>query len=251
MKVILSLIIAAASGYFLGSCNFSIIVVKLLKGKDIRDMGSRNAGLTNTLRCAGKTCAILTLLGDILKGVVAVAIARGFCGLLSAGMNPGNDTHYIGCETDSRKGTFYGENYLCFCAFRLCGDRGSGLYRVRSSSDRFSDGRRPCDSRSDRRFSRSCAAASSCEQRRCNGWIVCTDACIRCDPRCIERETADIRRDTSGRILHSDRNHGNCGLSRCFFADTADCDGIFAGSAERHHEYHSAFYGSYDFFPCD
>lgn len=96
MKVILSLIIAAASGYFLGSCNFSIIVVKLLKGKDIRDMGSRNAGLTNTLRCAGKTCAILTLLGDILKGVVAVAIARGFCGLLSAGMNPGNDTHYIG-----------------------------------------------------------------------------------------------------------------------------------------------------------
>lgn len=96
MKVILSLIIAAASGYFLGSCNFSIIVVKLLKGKDIRDMGSKNAGLTNTLRCAGKTCAILTLIGDLLKGVVAVAIARGFCSLLDAGMNPGNDTHYIG-----------------------------------------------------------------------------------------------------------------------------------------------------------
>ncbi len=96
MKILLALIFAAASGYFLGSLNFSIIVVKLMKGKDIRDMGSHNAGLTNTLRCAGKECALITLAGDLLKGVVAVAVSRGFCGLLDAGMNPGNDTHYIG-----------------------------------------------------------------------------------------------------------------------------------------------------------
>ncbi|MBQ9898106.1 MAG: glycerol-3-phosphate 1-O-acyltransferase PlsY [Ruminococcus sp.] len=96
MKVVLALIIAAAAGYFLGSLNFSIIVVRLMKGRDIRDMGSRNAGLTNTLRCAGKSCALLTLLGDILKGIVAVLIARGFCSLLHAGFTPGNDTHYIG-----------------------------------------------------------------------------------------------------------------------------------------------------------
>lgn len=96
MKLLISIIIAAAVGYFLGSCNFSIISVKLIKGRDIRNMGSRNAGLTNTLRCAGKTCALITLVGDILKGVVSVAIARGFCGLINAGMDPGNDTHYIG-----------------------------------------------------------------------------------------------------------------------------------------------------------
>lgn len=96
MKLLISVIIAAALGYFLGSCNFSIISVKLIKGRDIRNMGSRNAGLTNTLRCAGKTCALITLFGDILKGIVAVALSRGFCGLINAGLDPGNDTHYIG-----------------------------------------------------------------------------------------------------------------------------------------------------------
>ncbi|HOH87840.1 glycerol-3-phosphate acyltransferase, partial [Ruminococcus sp.] len=59
-------------------------------------MGSKNAGLTNTLRCAGKSCALFTLLGDLFKGIIAVALARGFCHLLHAGMMPGNDTHYIG-----------------------------------------------------------------------------------------------------------------------------------------------------------
>ena len=67
MSVLISLILAAGFGYFLGSLNFSIIVVKLMKGRDIRDIGSRNAGLTNTLRCAGKTCALLTLIGDLTK----------------------------------------------------------------------------------------------------------------------------------------------------------------------------------------
>ncbi len=96
MRVIVSLLLAASFGYFLGSCNFSIIVVRWIKGKDIRDMGSRNAGLTNTFRCAGKTCALLTLIGDLMKGVVAVGLARLFCWLLDAGLSPGNDTHYIG-----------------------------------------------------------------------------------------------------------------------------------------------------------
>ncbi len=96
MNVLFSIVLAAAIGYFLGSINFSIIVVKLMQGRDIRDMGSRNAGLTNTLRCAGSTCAILTLIGDMCKGIVAVLISRGICDLLNAGMNPGDDTHYIG-----------------------------------------------------------------------------------------------------------------------------------------------------------
>ena len=96
MKVFFSIIVAAGLGYFLGSINFSIIVVRMMTGRDIRDMGSKNAGLTNTLRCAGKPSALLTLIGDLLKGVIAVFLARGFCHLLHAGMLPGNDTHYIG-----------------------------------------------------------------------------------------------------------------------------------------------------------
>lgn len=96
MKVFLSIVAAAGLGYFLGSINFSIIVVRMMTGRDIRDMGSRNAGLTNTLRCAGKSCALLTLIGDLAKGIIAVALARGLCHLLHAGLMPGNDTHYIG-----------------------------------------------------------------------------------------------------------------------------------------------------------
>ena len=84
MKVFLAIIAAAGLGYFLGSLNFSIIVVRMMTGRDIRDMGSKNAGLTNTLRCAGKSCALFTLLGDLLKGIIAVALARGLCHLLHA-----------------------------------------------------------------------------------------------------------------------------------------------------------------------
>lgn len=96
MKFVLAIAAAAAIGYLLGSCNFSIIVVRLLKGEDIRTMGSKNAGLTNTLRCCGKGCALLTLIGDLGKGVAAVALSRLVCSLLDAGLSPGNDVHYIG-----------------------------------------------------------------------------------------------------------------------------------------------------------
>ncbi len=96
MKVIFALLIAAALGYFLGSLNFSIIVVKLLKGRDIRTVGSRNAGLTNTYRCFGPQCAALTLVGDLLKGVVAVLLSQLFASLMKVGFAPDNEVKYIG-----------------------------------------------------------------------------------------------------------------------------------------------------------
>ena len=96
MKFFLSFIVAAALGYLLGSINSSIIVVKHMTGKDIRDMGSKNAGLTNTLRCAGKKCALFTLIGDLMKGILAVILSRLVCHFLETGLMPGNDTHYIG-----------------------------------------------------------------------------------------------------------------------------------------------------------
>lgn len=92
----LAILLAAALGYFLGSINFSIPVVKMMTGLDIRTVGSKNAGLTNTYRCAGKKCAAITLAGDLLKGVIAVALARWICGAMNAGLSPDNDTHYIG-----------------------------------------------------------------------------------------------------------------------------------------------------------
>lgn len=72
--LILALLITAAAAYLLGSCNSAIIVVRLLKREDIRQHGSRNAGLTNTLRCFGKIPALLTLIGDLAKGIIAAVI---------------------------------------------------------------------------------------------------------------------------------------------------------------------------------
>lgn len=62
--------------YLLGGINTSIIVTKLKTGKDIRDMGSGNAGLTNTLRTQGKAIAGIVLLGDVAKAVLAVIAVR-------------------------------------------------------------------------------------------------------------------------------------------------------------------------------
>ena len=64
---ILYFIIAAALGYLIGSINLSIILSKS-KGKDIREMGSGNAGTTNTLRTMGKGAAAMVLVFDVLKG---------------------------------------------------------------------------------------------------------------------------------------------------------------------------------------
>ena len=64
---ILYYILAAIAGYLIGSINLSIILSKG-KGKDIREMGSGNAGTTNTLRTMGKGAAAMVVVFDILKG---------------------------------------------------------------------------------------------------------------------------------------------------------------------------------------
>ncbi len=70
---ILKTLAALASGYLLGSLNTAVIVGKIY-GKDIGSHGSKNAGLTNTLRVLGKGAAAIVLVGDILKGVIACLI---------------------------------------------------------------------------------------------------------------------------------------------------------------------------------
>ena len=61
--------------YVIGSINFSVIFSKKFAGFDVREKGSGNAGSTNMLRSVGKGAAALTLICDILKGVVAISIA--------------------------------------------------------------------------------------------------------------------------------------------------------------------------------
>lgn len=56
----------------MGSLNSAIIATFFVSGKDIRDFGSKNAGLTNVYRCFGKTAAALTLAFDFLKGILVI-----------------------------------------------------------------------------------------------------------------------------------------------------------------------------------
>lgn len=75
VKVIVCIALTMIISYLLGSVNSSIIVVRLLKKEDIREHGSKSAGLTNTLRCYGKVPALFTLIGDLAKGIIAVLIS--------------------------------------------------------------------------------------------------------------------------------------------------------------------------------
>ena len=68
-------VIMAIIAYLIGSINFSVIISKKMAGFDVRDKGSGNAGTTNMLRSVGKKAAAVTLICDILKGVVAIGIA--------------------------------------------------------------------------------------------------------------------------------------------------------------------------------
>ncbi|MCL2384014.1 MAG: glycerol-3-phosphate 1-O-acyltransferase PlsY [Oscillospiraceae bacterium] len=65
----------AIIAYFIGSISFGVILTKKFAGFDVRDKGSKGAGMTNVLRTAGKRLALITLVCDILKGVVAILIA--------------------------------------------------------------------------------------------------------------------------------------------------------------------------------
>ena len=68
-------IIVAIIAYAIGSINFSVIFSRKFAGFDIREKGSGNAGSTNMLRNVGKKAALITLVCDILKGLVAILIA--------------------------------------------------------------------------------------------------------------------------------------------------------------------------------
>lgn len=74
MNVLIIIAVAVVS-YLIGSVNFSIILSKIIGKKDIRESGSGNAGATNMLRTYGKKMGVVTLLLDVIKGIVVIMLA--------------------------------------------------------------------------------------------------------------------------------------------------------------------------------
>ena len=67
--------------YFIGSISFGILLSKVFKIQDPRSFGSKNPGATNVMRSGKKLVALLTLLGDMLKGTIVVLIAKLYLNL--------------------------------------------------------------------------------------------------------------------------------------------------------------------------
>lgn len=72
----LNIFLLLVFAYLLGAVPTGVLLARAFGGIDPRTMGSRNIGATNVYRTAGKKLGILTLLGDIAKGLVPVVIAR-------------------------------------------------------------------------------------------------------------------------------------------------------------------------------
>ena len=88
MAIWLKYLLIAVVGYLLGNISVGILVAKLYGIKDIRKVGSGNAGSTNVLRNLGWLPSVLTLVGDCLKSFIAAQLGRylaGDVGLLIGG----------------------------------------------------------------------------------------------------------------------------------------------------------------------
>ncbi len=107
--------IAVILAYLLGSIPMGLIVVKALTGKDVRDIGSGRTGGTNALRAAGAKGFVLTVFGDVMKGVGAVNLARL--------MLPG-DPSLLLLEALCGIAVVVGHNYSIYIGFR--GGAGTG-----------------------------------------------------------------------------------------------------------------------------
>ncbi len=74
MEYYLNIILFAGLSYLIGSISTAIITCKIMGLEDPRKVGSNNPGATNVLRHGGKKAAIITLLGDMLKGLIPILI---------------------------------------------------------------------------------------------------------------------------------------------------------------------------------
>jgi glycerol-3-phosphate acyltransferase PlsY len=104
--------LALVVGYLLGSIPFGLILTRIAGGPDVRTIGSGNIGATNVLRTGSKGLAVATLLGDALKGTVAV---------LAAGLYAGHDAALA-----AGLGAFLGHLFPVWLKFK--GGKGVAIY---------------------------------------------------------------------------------------------------------------------------
>ena len=76
MSSTMGYVLTALVSYLLGGINGAIIISRLFYGSDVREKGSRNAGLTNFYRCYGKKLVLPVLLIDLSKGMISVLLGK-------------------------------------------------------------------------------------------------------------------------------------------------------------------------------
>ena len=76
LTYVLMIVVALAVCYLIGSVNFAVIISKIVAHEDVREHGSGNAGMTNVIRTVGVKPGLITLVGDVLKGVGAMLLSR-------------------------------------------------------------------------------------------------------------------------------------------------------------------------------
>ncbi len=104
------LLLVVAMAYLIGSISSAILIGKMIGGDDIRSHGSGNAGATNALRTYGKKAAILVLVLDCLKAVVAILL--GMLLARMAGLEPRYGAYSAGV------GAALGHNFPVYFHFR-------------------------------------------------------------------------------------------------------------------------------------
>ena len=78
--MLIKVLIAIIVSYLLGTLSFAYIITKMVKGQDIRTLGSGNAGFTNALRVLPKPFAFLVFFLDMAKGFIAVSLSMRLVG---------------------------------------------------------------------------------------------------------------------------------------------------------------------------
>ena len=96
-------VLSAVIGYLIGCISFGYLGGKIFKGKDIRDVGSGNAGTANAIRNYGWGVGVFTFVGDVIKGAGSALIGLWLCGDIvayfaagSLAALPGQMCAYIG-----------------------------------------------------------------------------------------------------------------------------------------------------------
>jgi glycerol-3-phosphate acyltransferase PlsY len=108
--------LAMILAYVIGSVPVGVLAAKLVKGVNVREVGSGRTGATNVYRAAGPWGMGLTCLGDALKGISAIAVAR-LAAMLSTALVP--DATWFGwIEPLAGIAAVAGHNWSCFLKFR-------------------------------------------------------------------------------------------------------------------------------------